>query len=520
MDREYTIVAPDGRELTIVGPANATPQQLRSAAEAAYKAKPVPPTASPASDVGPLDAFMIAAGRTTDKMVAGTRQLYNKAVGDEATLSKIAAEQAENDRLYKPLREARPVATGLGEALPALALPAGGATAAGFVGRSALAGAAPGLLSYGSAGERLGAGALGAVGGALGGGVGLGVGRLFKPAGNAAAGVSDDALAAAKRLGVNLTAGQKTQNPAMMNFENYLSRSPGSSGAMQAIKQGQEAALNRAAAKAMGQSGDELSEGLFSAAKQAIGGEFDRLQGITAPKVGDDFLNALAKIDAENAARGSFRSKSIDGLVEKGIDLAAQGKLTGKAYKEIRTVLTSDAQAAFKAGDATLGQALKTVRGALDDAAKASLPEAEQKAWDTTRAQWQAYKELTRSNVAEGGNVSAARVAAGLRRGGDGFRTGALKGELADIGRVGEAVKGAGNPNSGQLAQQMLYGNPLTGVPMMLGNKAAQLAYTNPLAQRYLANGLLDIGAGGRTLIGNAGIVPGLPAMQTLLGAQ
>lgn len=476
--------------------------------------------ASPATEAGPMDAFMIGAGRTADKMIQGVRQVYNKATGDEATLAKMAADEAEKDRLYKPLQDARPVATALGQALPALAIPAGGATAGAFIGRSALAGAAPGLLSYGSGEDRLKAGALGAAGGAIGGAGGLAATRLLQPAGAAGAGLSDDALMAADRLGVKLTAGQRTQNPAMVNFENYLAKSPGSSGAMQRQAEAAQKALNSGAARAMGQKGDDLSEGLFSAAKQGIGSEFQRLQSITAPNVGDDFLNALAKIDADNAARGSFRSKSIDGLVEKGIDLAAQGKLTGKAYKEIRTVLTNDADAAFKAGDATLGQALKTIRGSLDDAAKASLPEAEQKAWDTTRAQWAAYKTLTKSNVAEGGNVSAARVAASLRRGGDQFRTGALTGDLADIGRLGEAVKGSANPNSGQLAQQMLYGNPLTGIPMMAGNKAAQSVYTSPLFQRYLSGGLLNVGATGRQLIGNAGIVPGLPATAGLLGAQ
>lgn len=35
-DREYTIVAPDGREMTIVGPDTATPDQLRGAAERAF----------------------------------------------------------------------------------------------------------------------------------------------------------------------------------------------------------------------------------------------------------------------------------------------------------------------------------------------------------------------------------------------------------------------------------------------------------------------------------------------------
>lgn len=44
--RDYTITAPDGTDLTITGPDNATPQQLRSAAEAAFKVRG--PVESPA----------------------------------------------------------------------------------------------------------------------------------------------------------------------------------------------------------------------------------------------------------------------------------------------------------------------------------------------------------------------------------------------------------------------------------------------------------------------------------------
>lgn len=478
-----------------------------------------PPAPNAADGIGAMQAVVIAAGRTTDKIVQGVRQLYNKATGDQGTLDTMAADEAEKDRLYKPLRDARPVATAIGEAAPMLATPAGGGTALAFLARSALSGAAPGLLSYGSPEDRLKEGAIGGLGGALGGAIGLGAARMLKPAG-AAAGISDDAAAAAERLGVRLTAGQRSQNPAMVNFENYLARSPGSSGAMQARQQATQGAMNQAAAGAMGQSGDNLSEGLFSAAKKGIGSEFERLQSVTNPAVGNDFLNALAKIDADNIARGSFRSKSVDTLVDKGIDLAAQGKLTGKAYKEIRTVLTNDANAAFKSGDATLGQALKTVRSALDDAAKASLSAEDQKAWEVTRAQWAAYKALTKSNISEAGNVSSARLAAEMRRGGDGFRTGSMQGGLADIGRLGEAVKGAQNPNSGQLMHQMLYSNPITGLPLMAANKTAQSVYTNPLIEKYLGKGLLDIGPDGRLLLGRLGGPTGAPLVQNLLGVE
>lgn len=476
---------------------------------------------SPAESVGSMRAALIGAGRTTDKVVQGVRQVYNAAIGDDATLAKLKQQEADKDSLYAPLREKRPIATGLGEAAPMLAVPVGGAgNAAAFIGRSALAGGIPAALSYGTPEERLKAGAVGALGGAVGGGIGLGAAKLLRPAGASTAGLSDDAAKAAERLGMKLSPGQRTQNAGMIGFENYLAKSPGSSGVMQTRAAANQTALNRAAAKSMGQTADTLDDGAFSAARDAIGAEFSRLQGITSPKLDQDFMAALVKVDSDNAARGAFRSKPIDSVVDKALDLAAQNNLTGKAYKEIRSELSSKAQEAFRAGDSTLGAALKTIRKALDDAAKKSLAPDDQKAWDTARQQWQAYKVLTKGNVAEAGDVSAARVAAQLRRGGDQFRTGATKGPLSDIAKVGEAIKGAQNPNSGQLAMQALYSNPLTGLPMVVGNRVAAAAYNNPISQRYLSRGLLDVSPAGATLLGRAGGPVGQPLVQNWLGAQ
>jgi hypothetical protein len=476
--------------------------------------------AAPADGVGTMQAGLIGAGRKTDSILDGLAQMYLGARGEKAALGGLQQNVAAKQELYQPLKEAHPLATGVGEAVPMMAVPVGRAGALGTVMRAGAASALPDLLSYGSAEERLKNGAVSGAGGMLGGALGVGVGRLLKPAGQGVPALSKEAQQAAQRVGVKLSPGQMSQNPAMQNFENYLARSPGSSGTMQAQALANQEAMNTAAAGAMGQKAADLSEGTFAAAKRGIGSEFERLQQITAPDLGNDFLNTLARIDSANAARGSFRSKAIDGLIDKGLDLAAQNKLTGTAYKEIRTAISSDAQSAFKAGDATLGQALKQVRKALDDAAKGSLSAADQKAWDTTREQWAAYKALTKSNVAEGGNVSAARLAGALRQQGDGLRTGAMQGPLSDIARLGESVKGVQNPNSGQLVNQMIYGNPLTGVPAMLGNKVAGAAYNSPMVRAYLAKGLLDIGPNGQLILGKIAGPLGTPVAQQYLGAQ
>jgi hypothetical protein len=504
---------PDGRVARFEVPDGTSPEQAQAMiAQAMPQAEPQGP------QEGMGEAALIAAGRGTDKVVQGVRQLYNYATGDQATLDKMATEQADNDKAYAPLREKFPVATGLAETAPALA--------AGFLtgGSSVLGGAAaaglPSLLSYGSAEERLKRGATDAALGGTGAFAGKALARVLKPAGPGAAGASDAAMDAAKRIGYKPLPGQQTQNMGIQNFENYLARSPGSAGTIQAVNSANQTALNRAGAKAMGEGANSLDEGVFAAAKDRIGNEFSRLGAITKPQLGNDFINTLASLDAKNAAMGSFANKEVTNLIDKGLDLAAKGNLDGVAYKEIRTELNNAAKSAFNGGDASVGQAYKALIKSLDDAAKASLGPADQKAWDVARAEWKAFKTLSKSNVAEAGNLSGPRAAAAIRAQNPNFRSGGMSGELADVARIGEAFKSVPNPNSGNLMQQMIFGNPITGIPAMLGNKAAAAAYMSPLGQRYFSRGLLDVGQTGQSLLSRAGVQGAIPAGRNLLGIE
>lgn len=483
-------------------------------------AGPQPTPEVPAEDPGMVGATMIAAGRTFDKVGKGMKQLYLSAKGDQKGLDALAAQEADNDKIFSKLEDIRPISTGFGSVLPTLAVPIGApASTLSLVARSAAASSLPSVLSYGSLKERLSRGAVDALSGGLGAFGGAAIAKALKPV-STVAGASDDVLKAATRVGYKPLPSQLTQNPSLQSLENYLLRSPGSSKSMQAVVDANQKAVNRAASRAMGQSADDVSEATLAAAKGRLGSEFSRLEQMTSPNLGNDFLNALGKIDAENAARGPFRNPSIDSLVNKSLDLAQQGKLDGRAYKQIRSELSSSAQSAFKAGDSTLGQSFKTVRDQLDEAARASLPAAEKKSWDTARKQYQAFKTVTKGNVAEGGNVSPARVASKLRQGGDAFRTGGMSGDLADIGRIGEAFKSMPNPTSGSLIQQMMFGNPVTGVPMALGNKALSSAYLSDIGQAYLTRGLLDVGDGGRLALARSGGLLAIPTARSLLGVE
>lgn len=125
------------------------------------------PKATLSEDPGAAQSMLIGAGRTTDRVVKGMQQLYYGAKGDDAKLAELKGQAAEDDRLYAPLQEARPWSTGMGEAAPSMLMPVGGSTTllANAL-RFGAAGAVPGMLEYGSAGDRFQRGVVGGASGA------------------------------------------------------------------------------------------------------------------------------------------------------------------------------------------------------------------------------------------------------------------------------------------------------------------------------------------------------------------
>jgi hypothetical protein len=66
----------------------------------------------------------------------------------------------------------------------------------------------------------------------------------------------------------------------------------------------------------------------------------------------------------------------------------------------------------------------------------------------------------------------------------------------------------------------MMYGNPVTGIPLAMGNKAASILYRTPVVQKYLKSGLLRIGPKGELLLGTGAKPAGLLGVQQYLGAE
>lgn len=225
-----------------------------------------------AEDTGPLDAALIGAGRVTDRVLSGVKQallggwLPESMQGPytKAKLAELKAEQTDNTARYEPLAEAHPVATTAGEVFATL--PAGiGAT--GY--RAAIAaGALPGLLEYGTAGEKAVGGGAGAVGGALGQALGDLVYRLAVRRGAAPLADAERAelVRQAQELGYNLRPDQITGKNWQKNLAAALQQNPATSGMMEKSAAGQQANTDRLVKGALWGAGGEIDQASAGAA--------------------------------------------------------------------------------------------------------------------------------------------------------------------------------------------------------------------------------------------------------------
>lgn len=142
-------------------------EDARALAQAIVKLRNQAPEPSKFDDPGIGKTLLIGAGRTFDRVGKGMQQLYYGATGNDAELKALSERAASDDKAYKPLQEARPWATGIGESLPSMVLPGGGArTLLGQAAAMGLAAGVPGALEYGDAGDRLLKGGVGFAAGA------------------------------------------------------------------------------------------------------------------------------------------------------------------------------------------------------------------------------------------------------------------------------------------------------------------------------------------------------------------
>ena len=401
--------------------------------------------------------FLAGMGKAPADLWMGTKQ----ALGIENQQNVT-----DQQRLDAPLMKtgagfAGNVAGNIAAMAPAMMIP----DANTMVGAGLMGGAYSGLMPT-AEGESRGQNALiGMLGGAGGQAAANIVGRAVRPVQSSLNGpLSALAEKAEGQYGIPLKAAQRTGSKPLAVIDSVLENLPLTADKQAIIKEGQKAAFNRAVLKTVGEASDSATPDVLNAARTRIGGSFNEIAGRNNVSLGDPFVDSLAVIESQINA---FSSPAIRTSVDKALDLAAQGSITGKAYQQVRSTLGKQANDAFKSGNSELGQALKQVKGALDDAATSSISKADQEAWRVAREQWQALKVVEKAAApvsadAVAGNVSAAKLAQALQQvDKKGFTYGTRADELSDLARIGQAFIKDQVPNSGT-AQRSFYQNFLT----------------------------------------------------------
>lgn len=338
---------------------------------------------------------------------------------------------------------------------------------------------------------------LGAAGGVAGNAIGRGISSLFKPVPRLPSETRDAAVKTAESLGMKLTPGDKTQSLALQQIEAVLSRTPGGAGIFDRAKDLNQKALNKIAAQTIGENADELSAPVIAKAADRINKTFNELSAKSNVTLTDSFNGLIQKLKNTNDALGPFRNPQVDNLIEKSAALAQMKQIPGNVYQTIRSELTSSADDAFRSGNSGAGRALKDIRNALDDAAKNGLSKADQELWDTVRKQYAHLNTLVKGNVVSKGNVNPALVKNEMIKFNNKlYKSGKNESPLAAIGNVAENFKQM-VPNSGTpeqtLMRQMMFGNPLTGLPITGAANLYSRLYMSQPVQNYLTKGIVDL---------------------------
>lgn len=504
----FEVTSPDGKKYRITAPEGATEQDAIKHLQSQLSAepsKPQDPYKATAQKQSTIDNLLAGAGGGIYGMYLGAKQLLGQTTPEEIAQHKQAMAGLRSTTAGTVGDIGGQVVVGL----PAALIPGVNT----YVG-AGLAGAGIGALQPTTGeGERSTNMLIGGVGGVAGNAIGRGIGRLLKPVPRVPNISRDNAVKAAERIGMTVLPGDKTGSTGLSQIEAVLSRTPGGAGLFDNIKDVNQKAINSVAAKSIGESADNLSEDVIAKASQRIGDKFNELSAKSQVSLDDSFEKLIQKLQSTNNKLGPFRNPQVDGLIEKSVQLAQMRDIPGDVYQVIRSELTSSADDAYRAGNSAAGKAMKDIRNALDDSAKAGLSKTDQAAWDQVRKEYAHLKTLVKGNTIEAGNVKPHLINSAMAKfNPQMYKSGQINSPLNDIGTIAQQFKQA-VPNSGtperSAMQNMLFGNPITGIPTAaLANLYSRMYLSKP-GQAYLNKGIVDLSPQVQALLAKSGMLLG-----------
>lgn len=410
-----------------------------------------------------VEAGIIGAGHAATRLVQGVQQPFS---GDN-----MKAQVAAEDAAYKPLEQAHPLATGIGEAVPYLAA------------SNPLTMAAMGATSYGTPGERATAGGLGYVGGKI----GQGIGRMFGPESMRAAPseVGDFVQSAGNKWGIPTTVAQQPDASRTAQIaESVLSNLP-FGGAVNKARNASFQGFNNAVSGTIGESSSQITPDLLGNAQKRIVGVINNIADrskldANSPAFLDGMTRAEALMNERLPVGSSDRATAQHWLDQVMANVDKDGTIAGQTYRHMRSSLGETMQ---NAGNAT--PVLGSIRDALTKGMDASIAPKDMQAWMTANKQYFNLQQIADATKATPGSLSPSSLLTQVNAAQRGARFGGGN-DLAELAQWAKTTLPDKIPNSGtaqrQYIQAMLTnpGKTIAGAGLLGGAGYAGSDYLSP----------------------------------------
>jgi hypothetical protein len=253
-----------------------------------------------------------------------------------------------------------------------------------------------------------------------------------------------------RALGLRTTAGQQSGSRALQQLEAKLESQPMFSGPFNTLKIENQKAINRAAAGALGESGDVVDSALLAHANERIGEVYNAVRATGRREIEpNDFLARLSKVEREYEGLIGDGSRSIaeHPLVRRFMSYAENGDASSEQLADLASKLSKagNTQMTSGAGDRQLGMALFDVKNHVDDLLQGGLKPELQQLFGQARQQYRNLMLLTqREGVVNpaSGNVSGANLARMLQaKDRAGYLMGGNQSDLYNAARFAQAFK-------------------------------------------------------------------------------
>lgn len=325
---------------------------------------------------------------------------------------------------------------------------------------------------------------LGGAGGAAGQVFANQVGRVARAAGTELTQGQRASAQGGQQLGMRLTPGKASGSTVLQKLEAAAESNPMTAGGFDNIRQNNQRVLNRAAAKAIGETADELSTPVLAQAEQRLGRVFDSVKDSTQVPLTNIPNRLAALVNDTEGLIGQNGSLADNALIQRLAGFANNGTATREQLRELSSKLGKVAKnnMTTQTGDRELGQALFAAQEVVEDAIQGTLSSAEQAAYQDARGQYRNLMNLTaKTNVVNpsSGNVSGRNLANTLmQKDRGGFTMGRNDSDLYNAARFTQAFPDIVG-NSGTATRSMGPADYLAGLP---GNMLARLYLSRPVA--------------------------------------